>query len=53
VVILTSGNRSLVGGFFLIWKYQWNKQKTAFFLATGLLGFVAFELSLFARNKLC
>lgn len=36
----------LVGGFFLIWKYQWNNQKTAFFLSAGLLGFVAFELSL-------
>jgi len=36
----------LVGGFFLIWKYQWNNQRTAFFLATGLLGLVAFEISM-------
>jgi hypothetical protein len=36
----------LVVGFFLIWKYQWNNQKVAFLLATGLLGFVAFESSL-------
>jgi len=36
----------LVGGFFLIWKYQSNNHKITFLLATGLLGFVAFELSL-------
>ena len=36
----------LVGGFFLIWKYQWNNQKVALLLATGLIGFVAFEWSL-------
>jgi hypothetical protein len=30
----------------LIWKYQRNNQIAAFLLATGLLGFVAFESSL-------
>jgi FtsH-binding integral membrane protein len=36
----------LVIGFFLIGKYQGNNEKTAFLLVTGLIGFVAFELSL-------
>ncbi len=36
----------LVGGLFLIWNYQGNNQKVTFLLATGLVGFIAFEWSL-------
>jgi FtsH-binding integral membrane protein len=36
----------LVGGFFLIWKYQGINQRTTFLLATGVIGFTAFEWSL-------
>jgi FtsH-binding integral membrane protein len=44
-LFLLAGIVPLVGGFFLIGKYLWKNQKTAFLWATGLLGFVAAELS--------
>jgi FtsH-binding integral membrane protein len=36
----------LVTGFYLIGKHQWKSQKLAFLSTTGLIGFVAFELTI-------
>ena len=44
-LFLLAGIVPLVGGFFLFGKYLWQNQKTAFLWVTGLLGFLAAELS--------